>query len=1368
MSAAHPDSDTQRLSSKDSEQGDSLYWLSKVDEDLPRAHFVPDRKRSQAVPRRYVDVHFDLATDVVRVLKSAHPARGLSDAVMCAGLVAMLLGKNLREDQALLGLAYGGGPTHGLIPVTLGCGAGQSYADITQGLASELDAMASHASSTVRHLPQLLGQEVGSHRYPLYDLAVCVAHGQASINFKDYPLDAAFLFNTGGGKISGCLSYAQDLYEPATAQRIVAELIAISQQLGEGTASLADRRVRDMQLLDAAARRQVLVEFNRRSAAYPLHESFHSLFEAQVVRTPQATAVVHGGVRLSYAELNARANRLAQSLLAQGLNKGDFVGILLQRSGEFVVSMLAVFKAGGAYVPMDPTYPRERIAYMLQDSQAGFLITDAALCASFAEAIVGCESLHVLVSLNGPLPGAVMPQRAGLTTLGPLQLDAASPANPQQGIQGSDRAYMIYTSGSTGRPKGAICRHDGALNHLFGELDGIGVGGAFNFLQTAASSSDISVWQFMAPVLRGGATVIADYETVVDPVALLALMREHDVTVAEPVPVVLRALLDHLESLPAEARRLPALRSMMCTGEALPGELVDRWLALHPGVPMANTYGPTETSDDVTLLVLREPIAHRFAVTPIGQPLPNVRIFVLDRELQALPVGVPGELCIAGVAVGEGYWNQPEKTAAAFVACPFPEVATGQMYRTGDLCRWLPDGVIEFLGRIDQQVKLRGFRVEPGEIEEVLNRHPDVQDAAVVVVEDGAGTRRLVGFYVPHKTAPAGPVGATELRQYLRAELAEHMVPSSLMPLRALPLTPLGKVDRRALGRMQAPAEASANYVAPVNDVQSRLAAVWQSVTGTARVGLHDNFFEIGGDSILTIHVVAALRGQGFELAPRDLFKHPTVAELAAHLGARREPANAVAAPVAAAPAPAWDVARWRDALTPLLPELVDVYPLSATQRGIYYQSLLVPKNSGAYVEQVGLELHGALDTQAFAAAWQHVIQQVDSLRTAVVRRGAPHPLQAVVKRATLEPSLLDLRELAPQRQDQRIAVLATEDRAKAFDLKRPPLMRVTLMRRGQTSWHMLWTYHHLILDGWAEPLVLGDVLRSYAALQAGQAPPPIVCQPYRDFVVWSEAQAGHDSEAFWRAQLAGYSNPVSIHDASPGVTPPSMHEISHGWSTGVQDAGARQLLLGGIRRHGLTLSTVLHGAWALLLCRESGARDVVLGSVASGRQGAMSGIETVRGLVAATLPLRTQVAADTEAAAWLRLMQLQMAEIREHEHTPLGQIQQWSDVPLDKRPMFDTLVVVGNYAGHDLSACAVPGLTPGSAVYQTQPLFAFTLFATLEPELKLTLVYDRKRCAPDTAVRLLADYQELVMALAQGPEQRLGNLLLPSPSAAV
>lgn len=1329
---------------------DQGFWLARLADDVPRAAIVPDCKRSTAVARVYERIGFTIEPEVVRVLKSLDPGRGVSDRELCAALLGVLLGRHQREDNLIVGLLAGGSEEDApaVAPLRIPCPPELTFGAMLADLAEQIEEMSAHALPSVAELLQVLGAEVSSHRFPLFDIALAVGSTDATIDLQAYPVDIAFLFQTSGGEIRGEAVYAADLYERATVERLTQHLRIAAQHI----AARPTMPLGQVDVMSASERRQVLVDFNQASGTFPLASTLHALFEAQAGRTPDAPAVIHRDRQLSYGELEASANRLAHTLLAQGLTKGAFVGILLERGGDFVVAMLGVFKAGGAYVPLDPTYPRDRIRHMLDDSEAAFVISDARTLGEYAEVFSGSQTLRCVVSLSGSEARLDPP---GLTLVQPEHLAAAAASQPGLALNGRDRAYMIYTSGSTGRPKGAICRHDGALNHLFGELAGLPIEAPLRFLQTAASSSDISVWQFLAPLVVGGSTVIADYDVVVDPVLLLATMRQHAVNLAEPVPVVLRALLDLVSTLPAEQRALPALRCMMCTGEALPAELVDRWLALYPAIPMANTYGPTETSDDVTLIVLRQPLAQRYAVAPIGYPLPNVPMFILDRTLQALPVGVPGEICIAGVAVGEGYWRQPEKTEAAFVTCPYPEMAAGPMYRTGDLGRWLPDGSIEFLGRIDQQVKVRGYRIEPGEIESVLTQYPGVQDAAVVAVEDAQGNRRLIGYYV---ASPGAAVNPGDLRRYLKAELADHMVPAVLLSLAALPLTPLGKVDRRALARIETHAGASENYIAPRNALEEAVAAAWSRSLGRAQVGIHDNFFEIGGDSILTLQVVSELRQRGHQVAPRQIFRHPTVAELAAYLASAPSSSHRLPPPSGERD---WAEPRWREQLAGMFPQLLDVYPLSATQRGIYFQSLLAPRTSGAYIEQVCFDLQGDLDEALFARAWQCVADDEAMLRTAVVRRGAPYPLQVLVPSVAFAPTFIDWREVAADQQANRLAGLLADERMKGFDLKRPPLSRVVVVRLADQRYHLMWTYHHVILDGWSEPLLLNTVFRTYDALVAGQPVDNGSPAPYRAFVAWLEGQDYTQAERYWRQQLAGFTDPVSIKDKSPALTPPSSNEIWHAWED-LEFSDEAAAPLGQLtRRNAITFSTLIHGAWALLLHAHTQADDVVFGSIASGRQCGLAGIETTRGLVVVTQPLRSRLVPDATVASWLRLLQLQMAEMREYEHTPLTLIQQWCEVAPEKRPLFDSIVVVGNYSGSDLQSCRPVGMELSDVRYVTQPLYALTLFVVTAPRLTLRVVYDRKRYAGETIRALLSDYRNLLLRIAENPEQRVTSMLL-------
>ena len=1333
----------------DGEAAAKLFWLSRLDSDAHKASIVPDRKRTAQGHRTYRSVPFALEPEVIRILKSPDVTHDISDVLLCTSLVAVLLARYHREDELMLGLSLpvSGAPSGPLVPVRVTAAPQASITTLMTALATEIAEVAAWSDAGIAQLENVLSAAGDERRCAFFDIAVAVGAQGARIDTEAYPVDIAFIFNASGGSIHGQVLFAAELYDDSSIGRLVAQLLSAARQLSERPAA----RLGDVSILSAPERKRILVDFKGRALDFPLKSTMHALFEAQVRRVPAAIAAIHRREQLSYAELNQRANRVAHSLLEHGLTKGGFVGILLHRSCDFLVAMLGVFKAGGAYVPLDPTYPRERIRYMVGDSQAPFVITDATLLGEFSEVFCAATDLRVVLSLRGP-DGAAVIGSNGVKVIASSQLAAAPTHDPALSLVGTDRAYMIYTSGSSGRPKGAICRHDGALNHLFGELDGIGIDGAFSFLQTAASSSDISVWQFVAPIVSGGATVIADYDVVVDPAQLFEAVQAQRVTVAELVPVVLRALLDHISELPAASRLLPALRCMMCTGEGLAAELVDRWLALYPGIPMANTYGPTETSDDVTLLVLRQPIAQRWAVAPIGRALPNLSLFILDPNLQLVPIGVPGEICIAGIGVGEGYWQQAEKSAAAFVDCPFPEAAVGPMYRSGDLGRWLEDGSIEFLGRIDQQVKIRGFRVEPGEIEGTITQHPSVQDAAVVAVDDGAGNKRLVGYFVAHKGRALTPA---DLRQFLKSSLAEHMVPAVLAPLASLPLTPLGKLDRKALSRLEYLNGAEGEtYHGPSTTTEAALATAWAAALRLPRVGIHDNFFEIGGDSMSTLRVIAELKMSALRITPKQLFVHPTVAELARHIDAT----PAVPSTTGVDGRPDW--LPLRQQLQSSFPELEDAYPLGATQRGIYFQSILAPRTSGAYIEQLALDLSCELNEDVLALAWQHAVNSTDVLRTAVVRRGTPQPMQVVLRSAKLALARLDWQMRPAPEQQAGLATLMMQERLRGFDLKTPPLMRVTLVHLAPQRWRMLWTYHHIILDGWSEPIVLDSVFRAYDAMLGKQDLAPMSGARYRDFVAWAEMQDKAAAEHFWREQLAGFTAPVSIKDHSPAIQPPSGLEASHGTVERLLSRPSSTRLDEVARRNHLTASTLIHGAWALLLHGRTASADVILGSVVSGRQCDCPNIDQIAGLVVVTQALRTRLVADATVCAWLRLVQLQMAEMREYEHTPLALIQQWCEASVGKRPLFDTIVVVGNYEGSDLASRGPAGTDLSNVAYATQPLYALTLFIVMGAQLSVRLVFDKRRYARATVEKLLDDYLGVMQGMVENPEQRVGGLV--------
>ena len=657
------------------------------------------------------------------------------------------------------------------------------------------------------------------------------------------------------------LAYAADLYDDATAGRILRHW----EMLLRSAAAEPALPVSALGLLDEAETRQLLGEFQGERRAYPLDRTLDRLFAEQAARTPGAVAAVAGEARVTYAELARRTEHVAALLRRAGVGRGDFVGILEERGIDFLVGILAVLRAGGAYLPLDPTYPEGRIRHMLADSGVSVLLTRSGVASAFAGAIASSPELATTLCFDA-LPDA------------PADDDATAPGRTHPG----DPAYMLYTSGSTGLPKGAVIRHDGAVNHIFAQLDVLELDPEFCFLQSAPASSDISVWQFLAPLVVGGRTVIVDADTVSDADALLRVIREERVTIVELVPGVLHALLERVSALPEGERGLPELRWIMATGEEVPVDLVNAWLRACPGIRLTNAYGPTEASDDVTQLVIDRPLPETARSVSIGGPLPNLDCHVVDPAWRLVPVGVPGELCIGGIAVGNGYHGNPRRTAASFVPDPFAAAPGGVMYRTGDRVRWLADGTLEFLGRIDRQVKVRGFRIELGEIEAALRECPGVRDCAVVVREE-EGDRKLAAYLV---AAPGGEADPAVLRARLRDRLPGHMVPALFVALEALPLTPAGKVDRRALAAdRRGGEEERAEHVAPRTPTEEALAAIWAAVLGRDRVSVEADLFDLGAHSLLAAMAASRVRDAlAVKLPLRRFFEHTTVARLAAHV----------------------------------------------------------------------------------------------------------------------------------------------------------------------------------------------------------------------------------------------------------------------------------------------------------------------------------------------------------------------------------------------------------------------------------------------------------------------------------------------------
>jgi amino acid adenylation domain-containing protein/non-ribosomal peptide synthase protein (TIGR01720 family) len=675
--------------------------------------------------------------------------------------------------------------------------------------------------------------------------------------------DLELIFEDTDDGMLGTLEYNTDLFDAATA----AQMLGHYRSLLTAVTASPERRLSDLPFLTAPERSQLLLGWNDTFQDVPHNRSFQELFEAQVQRTPEAVAAVFSDQRLTYRELNRRANRLAHHLRGIGVGRDVVVALLMERSLELLISILAVFKAGGAYLPLDPDHPAGRILKVLEQSGALQVVATRAF----------------VPMLSGALRDASLERSPELLEFEALAQREQSEENPPRRGSPGDLAYVIYTSGSTGVPKGAMVEQRGMVNHLFAKVHELDLTAAEVVAESASQCFDISVWQFLSALIVGGRVHVLEDEEATDPRRLLAAIEAFGITLLEVVPSLLRIMLDDIKSRGGDRPGLPSLRCLVLTGEALPPELCREWSSDYPTIPLLNAYGPTECSDDVSHHRITAPPGDEVVYTPIGRPVINTQLYVLDRSMQPVPVGVAGELYVGGTGVGRGYLRDPKRTSEVFFPDPFAQSLGARLYKTGDRVRRLPGGDLVFLGRVDHQVKIRGFRIELGEIEVALKQHPAVHEAIVLAREDTPGDKRLVAYV----TSPdAQPVGADELRRHVKERLPDYMVPSAVVVLQALPLTPNGKVDRRALPAPDgARSELHEDFVAPRSPVEEALANIWKQVLRVERVGVHDNFFSLGGHSLLATQVVARVRETfSVELPLRHFFATPTLEGLATTL----------------------------------------------------------------------------------------------------------------------------------------------------------------------------------------------------------------------------------------------------------------------------------------------------------------------------------------------------------------------------------------------------------------------------------------------------------------------------------------------------
>ncbi len=1225
------------------------WWRAQL-EGAPTLLEMPTDRPRPAVPGDAAAYHgFSLGRAISAALQALARREGATPFMTLLAAWQLLLARYAGQDDVLVGTPIAGRnrrETEGLIGFfvnTLVLRAevrGEaSFADLLRQVRERTLGAYQHQELPFEKLVEELGVERSLAHTPLFQVTFALQNneqGELSLGGAEVQalerggsaakFDLMLSLGEAGDEIGGGLEYRSELWEAATIERMAGHYLAVL----EAVAAAPEARLSELQLLGAAERRQVLEEWNRTDAEYPAEPCVHRLFEAQAERAPDAAAVLSGAVRLTYAELNRRADGLAHRLRGLGVGPETRVGLCLERGAEMVACVLAVLKAGGAYVPLDPAHPRDRLAWMLADSGARVLLTQSGLAGGFD----GFDGEVVRVDETAPAPAA----------------DLA----PSHAATAENLAYVLYTSGSTGRPKGVLVQHGSLANLLAATREAFGVGPGDVMPALASYAFDIWLFETLLPLTSGAAVRLVERERILDPDALVEEVS--DATLLHAVP----ALMRRIAQAERERPRLGRLRRAFVGGDRVPADLLAEMRAALPSARISVLYGPTEG----TILASTHAVPESGVVEghPIGRPLGNVRLYVCDAPGNPQPVGVPGELRIGGAGVARGYLGQPGRTAEGFVPDAFSGRPGARLYRAGDRVRRLASGELEFLGRMDQQVKVRGFRIEPGEIEARLREHPGVREAAVLAREDAPGQTRLVAYVV-------GEADAEALRAYLGRSLPEHMVPGAFVALERLPLTPNGKLDRGALPAPEH--EAAAEYVAPRTATEEVLAGIWAEVLGVERVGVTASFFALGGHSLLATRVVSRARqALGVELPLRALFEAPTVAALAERVEALRAAGRGPAAPPIV-PVP-------REGSAP---------PLSFAQQRLWLVDRIEP-GSAAYNMPSALRLRGALDVAALRAALDALVRRHETLRTTFAERGGV-PAQVIHPPAAVPLPLVDLRALPAAGREARAERLARAEAMRPFDLARGPLLRCTLLCLGEEDHVLCFTLHHVVGDGWSMQVLVREVSATYGGFVRGEpASLPELPIQYADYAVWQRGWlSGETLERqldYWRTALADAPPLLDLPTDHPRPPRMTVEGAVHAFSIPAEVVDAMRELS---RLEGATLFMTFLAAWNVLLSRRAGQDDVLVGTPIAGRTRVE--LEGLIGFFVNTLVIRT----DLSDAGRLPFREL-LGRVREstlgayqHQELPFEKLVEelQPERSLQHTPLFQAMFVLQNLERSEL-----------------------------------------------------------------------------------
>jgi len=1137
----------------------------------------------------------------------------------------------------------------------------------------------------------------------------------------------SFGFLRTGDAIVGRVLYDAGTYQENETVQITDHFI----RMLDGATANIDARISDISFLTEEEKNKLLIEFNDNQANLPTDKSIHHFIEEQVEKAPDTIAITFKDNEITYRYLNGRANHLARRLREIGLQEDQTVGILLERSPDMVEAILAVWKACGAYIPLDSDDPNQRLLEILNDSHTRILIT---------------TSQYVDSNLEKSYEGQV------------IKLDEQPVKTPGESsgsdlkINMNNLSYVIYTSGSTGKPKGAMVEHIGMMNHIAAKVHDLQLTGESIVAQNASHTFDISVWQFFTALTLGGKTVILPDESVYDLDQFISRIIDCRVTILEVVPSYLSVMLEFLDS---NSRRLKTLEYLLVTGEEIKPHLVKRWFETYPGIKMVNAYGPTEASDDITHCIMeKHPDMERI---PIGKPLQNLNIYIVDNRLQLCPIGVKGEICVSGIGVGRGYLNAPERTAESFMEDSFISSMTNgsthpiyplnhsTTYRTGDLGRWLDDGNIEFFGRKDNQVKIRGFRIELGEIETQLSNHPDIE--AVVVLVKEIGDKHLCTYLV---TVSGKRLDVPAIKEYLSERLPDYMIPEYFVELERMPLTPNGKVDRKALSQLNEDIAIRKEYATPRSEGEKKLARIWSNLLDIdGSVGIDDNFFQLGGHSLkATIMAAKIHKAFNVKVPLAEIFKTPTIRGLSEQIKGLTQDKYASVEPV----------------------EEKEYYPLSSAQKRLYFLQQM-DLNSVSYNIPLVLPLGPDIEKNKLESILKKLIEKHESLRTSFVIIKEV-PVQKIGKVGDIDFSV-DYVE-AEETQAREIV----KNYITPFDLKQAPLMRSGLIKLPGNHYTWIVDIHHIVSDGTSHVILAEDFISMYNNSNNGIELEPLKLRiQYKDFSEWQnhlfESGQIKSQEDYW---LGLYSGKIPRLQLPADYKRPEVFTFAgdnYAFVLDREDSLKFKDLASG---SGGTLYMNILAILNTLFYKYTGETDIIIGSGIAGRP--HLDIQRIIGMFVNTLAMRNYPEGEKTYASFFKEVIDHSIEAFENQDLQFEELVDKLDLERDvsRNPLFDVMMVVQNFrrvrigegsekeenenAGHVEQMPVFGDKLPSIQYKQTTSKFDMTFFVhEIGEDIHIVIEYYTAMFKSETILRLAEHFKGIVKQVGATPGIKLRDI---------